>query len=377
MKILHVYKTYYPDSFGGVEKFIDVLSVKLKRYGVIPEVLTLTKNKTESSSHINGYIVHKVPQNFEIASSSFSFSAIHRFAALMKEADIIHYHFPWPFADALHFIARVNKPTVVTYHSDIVKQRWLKILYMPLMWRFLNKVNAIVATSPNYIKSSRVLLSLQKKTSVIPIGLDRDNYPEVSSEKAQFWRTQFGTRFFLFIGAMRYYKGLEFLIEAAKSLDVSIVIAGDDDDCGQFLKDKVKKDNIKNIHFLSTISDEDKAALLTACYGVMFPSYLRSEAFGIFLLEGAMYGKPMISCDIGTGTTYINIHDETGIVVPPRDTLALRQAMQFLLENPDMAAEMGKRALIRYNKLFTADEMAQAYVSLYEKIIVAHKASSL
>ena len=66
------------------------------------------------------------------------------------------------------------------------------------------------------------------------------------------------------------------------------------------------------------------------CFAVLFPSHLRSEAFGISLLEGAMYGKPLISSEIGTGTTYINIDKETGLVVPPSDPIALREAMDFL-----------------------------------------------
>lgn len=376
MKILHIYKAYYPDSMGGVEKFIDVLIIRLKSYGITSEVLTLTKDKVESDIHINGYTVHKVPQNFEIASSPFSLRAISRFAELVKEVDLIHYHFPWPFADMLHFAIRVNKPTVVTYHSDIVKQRWLKVLYVPLMWLFLKNVDAVVATSPNYINSSKILLKLQKKTTTIPIGLDKTYYPRASTEELKFWETQFGTKFFLFVGAMRYYKGIEFLVDAAKNIEVPIVIAGAEDDCGWYLKDKVKKENIKNVYFLENISEQDKIALLTLCYGVVFPSCLRSEAFGIFLLEGAMYAKPMISCEIGTGTTYINIHNKTGIVIPPCDVSALQQAMQFLLDHPEKAAAMGENAQKRYSQLFTADIMAKQYLSLYQDIIKAHSEAS-
>jgi len=116
------------------------------------------------------------------------------------------------------------------------------------------------------------------------------------------------------------------------------------------------------------LPDTDKVALLTLCYGVVFPSHLRSEAFGISLLEGAMYGKPMISSEIGTGTTFINIENETGLVVPPSDPLALRQAMRYLWEHPEIAAEMGKRAEDRYWNYFTADKMVEEYVKLYREL---------
>ncbi|MFI3197445.1 MAG: glycosyltransferase, partial [Methylococcaceae bacterium] len=119
-------------------------------------------------------------------------------------------------------------------------------------------------------------------------------------------------------------------------------------------------------------SDEDKVALLTLCYGVVFPSHLRSEAFGISLLEGAMYGKPLISSEIGTGTTFINIADKTGLVVPPSDPEALKQAMIYLWEHPEQAAEMGKCAEKRYYQFFTADRMVQSYVDLYRDIQDSH-----
>ena len=167
---------------------------------------------------------------------------------------------------------------------------------------------------------------------------------------------------------MRYYKGLHILIEAARNSDYPIVVVG----AGPIekeLKDQVESLGINNIYFVGFVSDEDKVALFTLSYAVLFPSHLRSEAFGISLLEGAMYGKPLISSEIGTGTTYINIVGETGIVVPPSDPGALRKAMDYLWNNPVVAKKMGKRAEKRYWDLFTADKMAKSYVDLYQSLL--------
>jgi len=135
------------------------------------------------------------------------------------------------------------------------------------------------------------------------------------------------------------------------------------------LKKHAAQLGLKHVHFLGMLPDEDKVALLQLCYGVVFPSHLRSEAFGISLLEGAMYGKPMISSEIGTGTTFVNIGGETGLVVPPSDPAALRQAMRYLWEHPDEAAEMGKRAEERYWKFFTAEQMVRSYAELYNDLL--------
>jgi rhamnosyl/mannosyltransferase len=283
-------------------------------------------------------------------------------------ADVIHYHFPWPFMDVIHFATMIKKPTVVTYHSDIIRQKQLLKIYRPLMWKFLEGMNRIIATSPNYLATSDVLAQYRQKVSVIPIGLDKLTYPVPSSEKLAYWRNKIGQKFFLFVGFMRYYKGLHILMEASKGVDYPIVIVGVGPIEGQ-LKQQAINLGLRNVHFLGHLSDEDKVALLTLCYGVLFPSHLRSEAFGVSLLEGAMYGKPMISCEIGTGTTFINISDETGLVVPPSDPLALRRAMQYLWEHPELAEEMGQKAEQRYWSHFTADQMVRSYVDLYRDLV--------
>jgi rhamnosyl/mannosyltransferase len=123
------------------------------------------------------------------------------------------------------------------------------------------------------------------------------------------------------------------------------------------------------------VDDLDKVALLELCYAVAFPSHLRSEAFGISLLEGAMFGKPMISSEIGTGTTYINVDRETGLVVSPSDPVALRAAMRTLWDDPAMAGAMGQRAEARYRELFTSERMAASYAELYRELAAARGAT--
>lgn len=372
MKVLHFYKTYLPDTIGGIEKVINQIARGTVELGVTTEVLSLSPSPVDRTVEVDGHLVHRCHSNFEIASTPFSASAFLRFRQLAKKADLIHYHFPYPFADLLHFASRISKPTLLTYHSDIIKQKYFVKLYRPLKRRFLSDIDQIVATSPNYLKSSTVLSQLKDKTCVIPIGLDKNTYPTVSAERLTYWWKRFGSRFFLFVGVLRYYKGLHILVEAARNSDYPIVIVG----AGPIekkLKEQVKKLGLNNIHFVGHQSEEDKVALLQLCYAVLFPSHLRSEAFGISLLEGAMYGKPLISSEIGTGTTYININKETGIVVPPSDPKALRQAMDYLWYHPEEAAAMGKRAEARYWELFTAEQMAQCYVTLYRKLINEHK----
>ncbi len=352
---------------GGIEQVINQIARGCVKLGLEVDVLSLTANKVPRTIEIDGYLAHRACLDFQIASTGFSISAFWRFYQLAKQADIIHYHFPWPFMDVVHFVTRVTKPTVVTYHSDIIRQVHLNKLYRPLKAKFLGSMSRIVATSPNYVATSTVLAKFKDSVKVIPIGLDKTSYPEVEPERLDFWKEKVGTKFFLFVGLIRYYKGLHILLEAAQGTDYPIVIVG----AGPIeseLKAQAVQLGLSNIHFLGYQSDEDKVALLTLSYAVVFPSHLRSEAFGVSLLEGAMYGKPLISSEIGTGTTYINIADETGLVVPPSDPLALRVAMTYLWEHPEQAAKMGQRAELRYRQLFTAEQMVKSYIELYREL---------
>ncbi len=352
---------------GGTEQVINQIARGAHLLGVDTDVLSLTSGVGPATIEVDGYQAHRVKLSFEIASTGFSLAAFSRFAQLAKQADVVHYHYPWPFMDVVHFASRAKKPTVVTYHSDIIRQTRLLSLYRPLQKRFLASVDKIVATSSNYVESSEVLDQYASKVSVIPIGLDKTTYPQPGQEKLNYWCKQVGKKFFLFVGVLRYYKGLHILLEAAQGLDYPIVIVGAGP-IEQELKTQARALGLSNIHFLGYLPDPDKVALLMLCYGVLFPSHLRSEAFGIALLEGAMYGKPMISSEIGTGTTYINIANDTGLVIPPSDPDALRQAMRYLWEHPQESAAMGARAAKRYWTHFTAEKMVRSYVDLYREI---------
>lgn len=369
MRVLHFYKTYYPETMGGTEQVIHQLACSARSLDVETEVLSLSLEKNPPATiQLNGHQVHRVPMNFQIASTRFSTQVFQAFKSLVQKADVIHYHYPWPFMDLVHFATRVKKPTVLTYHADIVRQKRLLPFYRPLQQQFLKSVDQIVATSPNYIETSPVLTQFKHKTTVIPIGLNASTYPVVSPLLTQQWRQRIGERFFLFIGMLRYYKGLHTLLDSMVDAPFPVVIIGR----GQLeleLKQRAQQLGLKNIHFVGPLPDEDKVALLNLCHGIVFPSHLRSEAFGISLLEGAMFAKPLISCEIGTGTSYINQNQVTGLVIPPNDPNALRQAMLTLWQDPDLAHQMGQQAYQRYLSLFTADKMAAMYTKLYHQIL--------
>ncbi|MFT2099735.1 glycosyltransferase family 4 protein [Marinomonas sp. 2405UD66-6] len=368
MNVLHFYKTYFPDTFGGIEQVISQLANSTEALGVHSTVLSLTPNKqVESPIKVGNQTVYRSHSAFELASTPFSFKVFKQFKDLVDRADVIHYHFPYPLADVLHFMYARNKPCVVSYHSDVVKQKTLLKLYNPLQNQFLRSVDRIVVASPNYLNSSDVLPPYRDKISIIPYSLEPTSYASPSQERLDHWRDILEEKFFLFVGVARYYKGLHVLIEAASQLSYPVVILGSGP-LEDALKQQAKDAGADNVIFLGALDDEDKTALLNLCYAFVFPSHMRSEAFGISLLEASMNGKPMISCEIETGTSYINIDQETGLVIPPNNALALQEAMQTLWQDEALASQFGEQAKARFYELFSRNKMAAGYYDLYQEV---------
>jgi len=287
-------------------------------------------------------------------------SSLRLYRRLCAWADIVHHHVPWPFGDLLHFLAGDGKPLVVTWHSDIVRQKFLAIACAPLRDTLLRRASAIVATSPAYARTSPILSrsDLAPKVTAIPPGIAEQTHLSASNkEKSE--------AFFLFLGALRYYKGLPFLIKAAQMSGARVVIAGGGDD--QTLRRAAG--NAGNIAFAGRVSEEEKWRLLRSCRALVLPSHLRSEAYGMVLVEAAMCGKPMITCEIGTGTSFINVHEETGLVVEPASPEALAAAMKRLLEQPELCHRFGRNARARYEELFDGRQTTTAHLRLYRELL--------
>jgi len=230
MKVLHCYRTYYPDPPGGLQEAIRQMCLGMQRYGVKNKVFCLSRKPIPRK--IDRTECQVIRSRSWASPASCDLGAINAFAEysrLAREADIIHYQFPWPFGDLLHLTVGHGTPSILTYHSDIIRQRWLSRLYRPLMWKMLVQMRFIIATSPVYAKTSQILTHplIREKVKVIPLGIDEKSYPETSDENV-FVRTgiNIGEPYFLFIGVLRYYKGVHFLIKAAKYVKAKVVIAG-------------------------------------------------------------------------------------------------------------------------------------------------------
>lgn len=371
IRVLNTYRTYFPDPPGGLQEAIRQISFSNSNFGVENRIFALSPIPQPKSILFPEAVVTRERSWLAPASCDLGdWQAFKTFSEELKHSDLVQYHFPWPFADAMHWIARPKIPKVTVYHSDIVRQKYLGLFYTPLMMRTLQDMQAIVATSPNYLETSLVLQhkNIRDKVRVIPLGIDEKSYHSAQDDGI-FSRIGINQKepYFLFLGVLRYYKGVHNLIEAAKGLNAKIVIAGSGSEL-KALKQLALESNLKNVVFAGQVSHQEKIALLRNCYAFVLPSHLRSEAFGMVLVEASMFQKPMISCEIGTGTSFVNQHEETGLVVQPDSTNELKEAMMFLLQHQSVAERMGQAARRRYERNFSGEVLGRAYAELYQEL---------
>ncbi|MFN3956045.1 MAG: glycosyltransferase [Tepidimonas ignava] len=372
LKILHVYRSYYPDPPGGLQEAVRQICITTAAYGVENVIFTLSPKPSPCVlRRPEGTVVRCRSWVAPASCDLGGLDVFKRFSVVAKWADAIQYHFPWPFADVLHAVVRPVTPAIMTYHSDIVRQRWLGRLYWPLMQKMLKDMRAIVATSPLYAKTSAVLSNPwhRERVRVIPLGIDENTYPQHGDDGILYRLGLVAEEpFFLFIGVLRYYKGLHTLIEAATHVNAKVVIAGTGPE-GDDLKRRMLELGLRNIVFAGLVSDAEKIALLRQCRAFVLPSHLRSEAFGMVLVEASMMGKPMVSCEIGTGTSFVNVDGETGFVVPPENPVALAGAMNALLGDEALANKLGQAARRRYERMFSGPALGRAYAQLYQDVL--------
>ena len=379
MRILHLYRTYFPDTIGGIEQSIRQIALSTQRHGVESRVFTLTRT---GAGGVDIYPEAEVvrarsrvaPGGCDIGGPA----AVNAFRRAAQDADVVHVHFPWPFADFLVRLLGRYKPCVMTYHSDVVGKGVAGIAYRPFAMAALRRADRVVVTSPNYRLTSPVLKAYMKRSApdlerleVIPLGIcEASSRQSVAAARTLDSRARFGlaeSPFLLFLGGLRGYKGLNTLMEAVRHTAIPLVIAGDGDRELVAPLTQLSREQ-RAVHWLGAVTDAEKMALLRDCAGVVLPSDKRSEAFGLILVEAAMTGRPMISCEIGTGTSWVNRDGETGIVVPPGNADALRAAMQNLLDDPALAQSLGQAARLRYERLFSGEALGVAYADLYRQL---------
>lgn len=368
MKVLQMSKLY-PPFWGGIETVVYDLSVKLKEEGVDVDVLCVSENDQSSEEVIDGIRVFRCASLFHLSSVYFSLLFMRKWLEIRNDYDIIHVHLPNPLAILCLFFIRTNAKIVVHWHSDIVKQKFLKIPFIPLQNWLLKRCSSVIATSPKYASYSKDLSDFKDKISVIPIGINENALMEDEDVKLNIFETYKGKKIVFSLGRHIYYKGFDFLIDSAKYLqDDTVVLIGGTGELSDGFRQKIMQSGLKDkVYLLGKIPQEQLGSYYGACDVFCLPSIERSEAFGVVQIEAMSFGKPVISTNIeGSGVDWVNRNDITGKIVPIKNSKSLANAINEVVSNNNF--DRGN-ILDYFKQNFLRDKMAKKTLDLYKEVI--------
>ncbi len=358
MRILHIYKDYFPVT-GGIENHIRMLAEAQVARGHNVSVLVCSLDARTRIENQNGVRVIYAARRATISSTPISI-ALSRLLA-RETPDIAHLQFPYPWGEAANYFFGKARRTIITYQSDIIRQKFIRALYAPLMRRVLARADRIIATSPNYLRTSPVLQKFAAKCAVVPLGINPATFDRAASGRPRGSPLQI-----LFVGHLRYYKGLDYFLRALAQLPaarLTIIGAGPLERAWRALARELRVDD--RVEFAGEIADAELPAYYAACDIFVLPSSERSEAFGVVQLEAMAAGKPVVCTEIGTGTSFVNVDGETGFVAPARDADALARAIKTLMENPELREQMGARGRARVRAEFSVEKMVDGVLRVY------------
>lgn len=365
---------YYPPHLGGIEYHLRDLSTALVARGHEVRALVANEGPMAVVEDVDGVDVVRLGRAFAYASTPVVPGMTGAIRRAARTSDVLHLHFPYPWGEVSWLRAAgsqgrrgVGVPTVMTYHSDIVRQQKLLAFYEPLLKRVLDRVDLVMASSPNLIEHSPYLSRIAHKCRVCPFGIPTQKYEPTPAREARAAELRAGhvRPIVLFVGRLIYYKGADVLVRAMQHVDADLVLIGRGPLKAE-LEALVASLGIGDrVSFVDPVGDDELAAWYRAADVFCLPSVARSEAFGLVQLEAHASGTPVVATTLTTGVPYVNQHGVTGLNVPPGDVRSLAEALETLVEDESLRTRLGAQAKERVLTEFTVDRMVERTLAVY------------
>jgi glycosyltransferase involved in cell wall biosynthesis len=368
MHVVHIFKDCYPPTTGGIEQHMNLLCRRLARQAEVT-MMAPSRSRRRIEDRIENVRVVRIPELGRVASVPLCPSA--PFELRRLRPDIVHLHFPNPMGDFAQLLGASRVPFVLTYHADIIKQKIFVPLYRPVIKYLLNKASKILISAEENINFQFIDSGLRRKCAVIPFGIEIEDFRLRDSEedRVKMLRGEFEGPIVLFVGAARYYKGLDVLFRSMVGIKGNLLLAGRGTEDLSLKRMAADLGILERARFLGEVSQSKLRILLHTADIFVLPSIDRCETFGIGQLEAMACCKPVISTDLPTGVRSVNRHGTTGFVVPPGEPDALASAINRLLSNPNLCAEFGQAAFRRVESEFSADAMVSKTLEVYHEVL--------
>lgn len=359
MRILHINKTNVVA--GGVEEHIDSLARLQQAAGHEPSLLAVAD--PADRRHIAAPTV-LVPHLVTAASARFGWGFAPQLRRLAAAADVLHFHFPNPAGELALLRSRLRTPSVVSYQNDVSPEKPLSAQYQAVVRRFLARVDRILVSSPNLAESSPVLREFMAKVRIVPLAVD---VPTPLPPRRE--RTPGGAPLrLIFVGRLVQLKGVDTLLRLVAGTDCTLQVVGDGPERAALVGLAAALGVSDRVIFHGFTSEERKWELLRGADVLALPSRTRGEGFGLALLEGMAAGCALLSTELRTGTSWINQHDRTGVVVPVDDVEAMIAAVRAMSADASRLSDFQRASAARFHT-FSMDAMFAKVMECYTEVL--------
>lgn len=378
----------YAPQIGGYENQIRLLAENLSKFCSV-KVVTFNLTNSPSSESLNNIEVFRVTPQLVFFRVPFSMTYLKKLGEM--NFDLLHAHGFVPVVSDLSVVyaKSKNKATVYTHHFDGNVQdakAWnnLAEVYNKTVARLsFHYADAIVATTKSYAETSSALKSHLGKVQVIPCFVDCEHFkpqPISQVEKLRHTLRLNDKKTVLFVGRIVPYKGVEYLIQAieqaknkqGEELNLLLVggeegknITGKSEYYQQILRLTKKSSVEKNIHFLGRVESSQLATYYSLADVVALSSVMRGEAFGSVLLEALACGTPVVATSIPGVKDVLKGNSSVGSYVPPRDILALSEA---LIKTAYQKKNVTERCRQFAFENYRVEKIVHDYIKLYSSL---------
>lgn len=341
MRILHVNK-HYPPHVGGIETVAQQLADILGG-----EVLCCQERGARSTERVRGVAVTRAASFGRLFSVPLSLDFFVLFRQMVRQADMVVYHHPFPLVTLAHLLFARQKKVVIWYHSDIVRQRLLGGLFAPLLRWSLARAHTVIAASAGLCRYSVFLASMQDKVAIIPFAAapqaPGENQTRVEYEAARI-RAHYGHRpIMLAVGRLVYYKGFQILPEVLRNIPEAVCLVIGAGPLQHMLVQEAKRVGVED-RFYVMPPVADLRPYFAAGTVFAFPSNAPSEAFGIVQVEALAAGLPVVNMNVPSGVPEVGVDGVTGYTVPLNDVSAFAVALTRIIRDPELRAELSAGA---------------------------------
>jgi glycosyltransferase involved in cell wall biosynthesis len=368
MRVLHAYKAYFPELTGGIPEAISILSRSMGP-AIKSSVITCYRESRLSRCRIVDDVpVERVRALGELSSMPLAPTFPVALRRAVQDFDVIVAHLPFPLIDlgiALGLPARVA--LVVHWHSEIHGRRVITPFLAPIIRNTVRRADSVVVSDASAITNSRLLSTYKEKCSIVPFGIDVEYWQHLDiqqrAEVASLQRKY--PRLIVATGRLVGYKGFEILIRAMREIDAVLLIIGDGA-LRSNLENLAKQLGVtERVRLVGFVPREQLKIYLRAAQVFAFPSITASETFGIAQLEAMASGLPIVNTALPTGVPRVARHGVEAITVRPNDPLALRSAIQQLLDDHLLASRFGCAGTARARCQYSLERFVSNMADLY------------